>query len=395
MESYNFKEKMQQMIKRHKKKATFHSIIAFIVLSIPWFSYHWFVVPPIPEVSRGDDVSLRISMVGDIMMGRHVEDAAVRRGEDTSRVFRYVEPYFHSADYVTGNFESPIIDRDLVDDDKLEAAELDKHIHLYAPTGSAEAIQDAGFTTINLANNHLMDYGELGLEQTLAHFANVDVDVVGVGESLEDISDLVVHTVNDGFTIATIGLTDVHVYGFSAELYGTGGVFTLSPHQYVPVIREAKENADLVIVHVHWGEEYSPRYNARQADHAQLLADAGADIIVGHHAHVLNPVEIIDETIVLYGLGNFVFDQGWSRTKESTIAELNVYEDGRKELSFIPIQIIDSQPRETRGLLRGYQNFRIFHTLRKNLDSELWRVENNRLIIDLDATNALKGVDWK
>jgi len=204
-----------------------------------------------------------------------------------------------------------------------------------------------------------------------------------------------------------IGYTEIKVQGFDAREH-VGGVLT---YEEIGEVRARIENAklpeeeggggaDIMIVHAHWGDEYQVGFNDDQEEKAQYLTNYGADIIIGHHSHVLEPITIVPSdlddshnSIVMNSLGNFVFDQGWSRTKESTLAQLDFLTDGSKQLSFIPMQIADTRPRETSGLLKPYQDFRIFRTLRKELNKSEWTVEDGRLIINLDEVGVLEGVD--
>ncbi len=160
-------------------------------------------------------------------------------------------------------------------------------------------------------------------------------------------------------------------------------------------------DADVLIIHIHWGNEYQVRYNENQRGDAQFMADNGADIIIGHHPHVLQSVSILQgrdpvndhedhETLVMYSLGNFVFDQGWTTTKESTIAQLDFLSDGSKQISFIPLWIENATPRETSGLLKPYRDRRIFRMLTKDIDEEIYSVSEGRLVIDLEKTKVLQ-----
>ncbi|MDV2888364.1 CapA family protein, partial [Alkalihalophilus pseudofirmus] len=79
------------------------------------------------------------------------------------------------------------------------------------------------------------------------------------------------------------------------------------PKIFIPMIAEASKKADLVLVHVHWGQEYDNEPNDRQKDLAKAIADAGADVIIGAHPHVLEPIEVYNGTVIFYSLGNFVF----------------------------------------------------------------------------------------
>ncbi|UTR08632.1 CapA family protein [Evansella sp. LMS18] len=468
MEDYTFKEKVLDWIKKHRKNATRDSLIALAVVILIIAVDSLLINPEAPETTRPDNVEYRMSMIGDIMMGRHVQDAARYQGEPISRVFNYVYPYFHDSDYTTANFEAAIMDPDdpVVENEIDEWALENKDIHLYAKPDTLTAMEEAGINSISLANNHTMDYGDLSLEQTLEHVKNSNVDFVGLGEVRggagsalgdtdedsgfqgeegteseesvteegvpagedtaeedsgtgeaspgEDETDLTdqeledpieaarisYFEMGDGLTGALIGFTEVRVVGFDANDH-VGGVFSFFDGGDAVLrdrLAEANENADVVFVHVHWGDEYQVGYNDDQRRLAQLMVNYGADVIIGHHSHVLEPVTIIEGTegnraVVMNSLGNFIFDQGWSRTKETVIAQLDFLEDGSKELSFVPIRLLDSQPRETSGITKPYRNFRIFRTLRKELDENLWRVENDRLIIDLDAAGVLEGVE--
>ncbi|WP_026691520.1 CapA family protein [Alteribacter aurantiacus] len=441
MKTDNMKDRMRAWTQRHEKKALPHSLIALAIVILIIFTEPFWGNTPVPENTRPDNVQHRISMVGDIMMGRHVQDAAEQSGEGFDRAFRYVSPYFHESDYVTGNLESPI----MADDEEeiasiMEDFEFDKEIHLYAPTSAVDALVNAGFDSLSLANNHTMDYRELSFEETLRHMKGKGIELVGIGHQLgssdilgtDEIEDYEIengqeninqpsmdelieneeldaarvsyHELEDGTTIGLIGITDVFYQQFAAghspgvfitsNVTGTGqaGWALLGTR-----LMEARNNADIVMVHVHWGEEYQVGYNRDQQRLAQYMADNGADVIIGHHSHALEEVSVLEgsyqmdgrtvesNTLVMYGLGNFVFDQGWSRTKESVLAQLDILNDGSSELSFIPMNVLDGSPRETQGLFKSYRDFRIFRTLRKDLDKNLWRVEDGRLIVDLDA----------
>lgn len=416
----SFKEKNKLWTIRHRENALFHSIIALVILLIPFFGYHWFFTPAIPENTREENVVYRVSMVGDMMLGRHVHDAAVKNRESIDRVFDYVSPFFHESDYVTGNFESPILN---VQDENVALAMDDaklynKDIHLYAEPLAINALENAGFDSVNLANNHALDFGDLSLNETLKYFQDSSVQTLGIGNAINineeeadagavDAASVSYFDIDENTRVGIIGFTEIMVQGFSAKDY-VGGVLT---HEEIQAFRESIENAklpaqeggggaDIIIIHAHWGDEYQIGYNKDQEELAQYMTNYGADIIIGHHSHVLEPVTVVtsdlDEehkSIVMNSMGNFVFDQGWSRTKESAIAQLNFLDDGSKQLSFIPIRIEESQPRETFGLIKPYRDFRIFRTLRKELESNEWSVENGRLIIDLGEAGVLEGVE--
>ena len=406
----------------HQKRAVFHATVLLIFLMVPFLSHHWIFSASAPESTRGEDVAYRISMVGDMMMGRHVEEHALMNNFHIGYVFEYVRPFFRESDYVTGNLESPIVDAEDPEVEKLmeEAALRHKDIHLHALPWAIDALEGAYFDTVSLANNHSLDYGDLSLYQTLEHFENRDVEIIGIGHGLDlssrqiqegliDSSRISYFDMGENARGAIIAITDSYVRGFDAS-ENVGGVFT-SPNMDILANRlihaktpkaQGGGGADMVIVHIHWGDEYQVRYNENQQVDAQFMADHGADIIIGHHPHVLQSASILQgrnpidpekdhETLVMYSLGNFVFDQGWTTTKESTIAQLDILNDGSKRLSFVPMWIENATPRETGGLLKGYRDRRIFRMLSKDLDREIFAVQEGRLVVDLDKTKVLQG----
>jgi poly-gamma-glutamate synthesis protein (capsule biosynthesis protein) len=416
----SFKEKLKLITIRHREKATLHSIIALVLLAVPFFAHQTYFAAEPPENTRPDDVAYRMSIVGDMMLGRHVHDAAVRSNEPIDRVFDYVKPFFEESDYVTGNFETPILNtEDEEVDAVMEEAELhNKDIHIYSEPWAIDALIRAGFDSVSFANNHALDYGDLSLRQTLKHTREAPLDTLGIGDAMNlsdeemeegavDAAEMYYFNINEEVRAGIIGFTDVFVQGFSAQDY-VGGVFT-PQYQGMMELRnrlllgkapesEGGGEADIIIAHVHWGDEYQVGYNERQEELAQYLANYGADIVIGHHSHVLEPVTIVEgtnsnRTLVLNGMGNFIFDQGWTRTKESTIAQLDFLEDGSKQISFVPMYIEDTRPRETAGWTKSYRDFRIFRTLSKELDDDWWTVENGRLTVDLDAAGVLEGVE--
>ncbi len=415
-------EKQRVSHQWHQKRAPLHAAVLLIFLAIPFLSHHWLFTSSAPEGTRGEDVQYRISMVGDMMLGRHVEEHALMNNFHIDYVFEYVRPYFEESDYVTGNLESPIVDAENpeIEEQMEDAALRHKDIHLHALPWAIDALEGAHFDSVSLANNHSLDYGDLSLYETLEHFENRGVEILGIGHGLDlstrqtndglmDSSRISYFDIGEDFRGAIIGVTDSYVRGFDAS-ENVGGVFT-SPNMDILANRlihaktpeaQGGGGADMVIVHIHWGDEYQVRYNEDQQVDAQFMADHGADIVIGHHPHVLQSASIVQgrdplnedrdhEALVMYSLGNFVFDQGWTTTKESTIAQLDILKDGSKKLSFVPLWIENATPRETGGLLKPYRDRRIFRMLSKDLDSEIYQVEGGRLVIDLEKTNVLKG----
>jgi gamma-polyglutamate biosynthesis protein CapA len=325
----------------------------------------------------GDEVVFTATMVGDLMFARHVERVAERHGHRW--LLEPVEPLLQ-ADYVTGNLEQVVSDR------ADELPEADKLIHLASDRRAAEALAEAGFTTVALANNHLMDHGIPGLRDTIEILDEVGVAHAGAGETIDDAMSILYEEHGD-LTVATLSFTDSFVVGFVARAF-QGGVLSADLQRASRLIREANANADLVVAHFHWGQEYAFRPDATQRELAEMAAASGADIVIGHHPHVLQSVERIGDTLVLFSLGNFVFDQGWTRTRESTIARYHLAEDGQARVEFVPILVREGAPRVVDGPMAAYHRERIFHRLRG--DGLTWEREGDRLVTTIDHSHVIE-----
>jgi gamma-polyglutamate biosynthesis protein CapA len=336
---------------------------------------------PADAAEFGEDAVFTASMVGDLMFARHVERVAEERGYDW--LLAPIAPVLQ-ADYVTGNLEQAISDR------RDELPEADKLIHLASDPQAARAIADAGFTTLALANNHLMDHGIPGLRDTIEALDAVGLAHAGAGESLDDAAE-VTYGEHGGLTVATLSFSDAWVVGFVARAF-QGGVLDADENRTTRLIQEARANADLVVVHFHWGTEYGFAPNRDQRDLAQLAAAAGADIVVGHHPHVLQRVERIGDTLVLYSLGNFVFDQGWSRTRESAVVRYELGADGRARVEFVPVEVREGAPRLLSGSLAPYRRERIFQRLSGG-DSLAWERDGDVLVTEIDHSHVLEAAD--
>ncbi|GEN86860.1 CapA family protein [Oceanobacillus sp. FSL W8-0428] len=373
-----YQEKILRMGKQQKKSAGKHVAIGLAAIVIFIIGHQIFFSPDVAEVEEKGDSEFTATFVGDIMFGRHVEDVTEKHG--LTYPFEKVKPFFDNADYVSGNFENPIL---LQDEDNYE--QIDKRIHLHTGEEAANALKELNFTMLNLANNHMMDYGAEGLNDTISALDNIGLNYVGAGENLEEATAIDYQEVN-GLTIATLGYTDALVEGFSALGYRPGVARAL-PDNIFPMIEEANQNADLVFVNMHWGVEYDNQPHPRQTELARAMIDVGADAIIGHHSHVLQEVEKYKDGVIFYGLGNFVFDQGWSRTKDSAIVQYDLLSDGTGRFEITPLRINGAQPYVTEN---KYNQMKIHLQLMRNQPEENFKKEDGKLILEVDHSDVLE-----
>lgn len=374
-----YQEKILQMGKRHKKSAGKHVLIGLIITVMFIIGFQIFFSPSTAEVEKNPDSKFTATFVGDMMFGRHVQDVTKRRG--TAYLFDKMKPYFENADYVTGNLENPVLKNDEANYEK-----LDKQIHLHTNPEAVQTLKKMNFTTINLANNHMMDFGEAGLQDTLEELNATGLDYVGAGKDLEEATTIDYQEIN-GLTIATLGFTDAYVEGFSALGY-RGGIAAATPENIFPAIEEANENADLVFVNIHWGQEYDKEPHPRQKKLAHAMIDVGVDAIIGHHSHVLSEVEQYKDGVIFYGLGNFIFDQGWSRTKDSALVQYDLLNDGTGRFEIVPLRISGAQPYPTKN---KYYQMKIRKQLTRNQPAENFKSEDGKLILEVDHSGVLEA----
>ena len=183
-----------------------------------------------------------------------------------------------------------------------------------APAEAGDALVDLGFDIVNVANNHMLDmeHRTTGYKNTVEYWKTKDVLMVGGYENETDYETLR-FIERDGVKIAVLSFT-YGTNGYSVNKNSTCVVPLIDDDTITSRIAEAKKEADLVFVSMHWGDENVTAVNSEQLRLAKLIADAGADVVIGHHTHTIQPVEWVtgekgNKTLVIYSLGNFISTQ--------------------------------------------------------------------------------------
>jgi poly-gamma-glutamate capsule biosynthesis protein CapA/YwtB (metallophosphatase superfamily) len=248
--------------------------------------------------------------VGDIMVHAtqldHALDARAGR-YDFSDYFSLLAPIFASGDMVFGNLETPIAGED--------RGGFTGYPAFNAPDELLDALAEAHFTVLSTANNHALDRGRVGVERTLEKIRARGMVPVGSAASPEE-AEQIVTIERHGVTLAFLAYT----YGLNGGPLPMGRrylVQTMDEQRIVADIARAREMADAVVLSLHWGEEYAREPSTRQRRLARRLVEAGADVIIGHHPHVVQPYEWIEvdtalgqrRGLVSYSLGNIVSNQ--------------------------------------------------------------------------------------
>lgn len=230
-----------------------------------------------------------------------------------------INSYTKRVDYSIVNFESPVV---------LGKYEPIKKCgpNLQSSKYAIEAISYAGFNLLTLANNHILDYGESGLNDTLKTCSEYQIDSVGVGSNLKEASQIFYKQIGN----EKLAIINCCEHEFSIATEKTAGANPLNSIRQYYQIREAKEKADYVLVIVHGGHEYFQLPSLRMIETYRFFIDAGADAIVNHHQHCYSGYEIHKKKPIFYGIGNFCFAREReinSIWNEGFLLELNFMED--------------------------------------------------------------------
>ncbi len=242
---------------------------------------------------------ITLAFGGDV----HFAARAAALLDDPATGLAALRPYLAGADVAMVNLESAITER---------GTPAPKQFHFRTPATALDALASAGIDVVTMANNHAVDYGAAGLQDTLAALGSAPIPVVGIGADEARAYAPAYLTVR-GTRIAVLGATQIYDWTLSAwPARGArpGVAVAANPARLVTAVHAARAHADLVVVYLHWGTDYTSCPNALQRSTATALAAAGADVIVGSHAHVLQGAGWLGDSYVDYGLGNFVW---WRR----------------------------------------------------------------------------------
>lgn len=230
--------------------------------------------------------------------------------------FAFLDPSFGSADFSLINVETAISDR---------GTPHWKEYVFRAPPAAAERIAAGGVSVANLANNHANDYGPDALTDTVDLLERAGVTTVGAGRNAEEAYQYRLLTTATGAVVAFVGASLIVPSGFTATPTAPGIASAHPPGlaRVLDTVRAASSAADAVVAAVHWGIEREPCPNDAQRLFAQQLLDAGADAVIGHQPHVLQPVVVSGGKLVAFSLGNFVWDPRPGLTGETGVLQVD------------------------------------------------------------------------
>jgi len=279
--------------------------------------------------------------VGDIMLSRNVEQKMTSKN-DWLYPFRALQKITSAADITFGNLESPIIAGPIV---------VTGQMTFRADPKAVLGLNFGGFDVLSLANNHMKNKSDAGISATIQTLDKAGVKHAGAGTNDVAARQPAIIAKN-GIRFGFLAYLDS---SFSPKTYEATPTRSGSPFMSQAVLKDdinkLKGKADVIIVSMHAGTEYAAKPNQKQKDFARLAIDLGAKLVIGHHPHVIEPVEKYHGGYILYSLGNFVFDQMWSQpTRDSVIATVTFTGTTPTGLKLTPAIIYDfAQPRLATG----------------------------------------------
>jgi poly-gamma-glutamate synthesis protein (capsule biosynthesis protein) len=281
----------------------------------------------------------------------------VELASDPALVMASIAPVLRRADLAVVNLETAVT---------MGGRATAKQFVFRTPPSAFAALRAGGVDVASMANNHGMDFGEAGLRDSLAAARRYRFPVIGIGLNAKQAYEPFRRTIN-GQRIAVIGATQVIddelISAWSAGLHKPGLASAKDVPRLVQEVRAARRTSDTVVVFLHWGVELAQCPSAVQRALARQLVDAGADVVVGGHAHRVQGAGRMGRALVDYGLGNFVWYSSSELSTQTGVLLVTV--DGRHVVDYqwVPARIVDGTPRplagsERQGALTSWRSLR-------------------------------------
>ncbi len=331
--------------------------------------------PEPPIITHEDPVWVGI-FGGELVNGVPSISAA---GVMEKELWQWIEPWLAAADYSCIQLGGPIAGRHLGAGKNPSFNPLDREI--------PRVLADVGINVVSLANPNALEAGGEGLLDTLGALAFHRVGYTGAGGNLAEASRFHLH--DDGrLRVATLGFNTINT-GETAAGEHHPGVMPASGSYFAPLLRQARMQADLIIVHLYLGSGGNGQIAGKDEDLAKAMIDSGADIVIGHGRRI-KPVEVYNGGVIFYSLGVLAGAQGTSREKETVLVQYALGDDGMAEIRLIPLYNHAGVPHPLTGFLARYHHWQIRQALTGRLVD--WDTDaDGHLIFSLDHSHVLKG----
>lgn len=304
------------------------------------------IVQPEPpfhqETSTGQEVVMRFG--GDVLLAAHYEEDA---GADIHRAFEGFD-LFRTDDLSMVNMEVPVT---------LRGTRQVKPFTFRMKPAFLDVLTRGGIDVVNIANNHIYDFGRVGVFDTILMLDSARIAHVGAGRNYDEAHRPFLTTIKG----RTIGILGYYNGGEApAATAKSPGVADRELTTIANDIRTLKEKADYIIVNFHWGVEKAEKPGNDQRAFAHEVIEAGADAIIGHHPHVLQGIELYKNKPIVYSLGNLIFGGNGRHTYDTGVFEIRL-SPGSAAYRFIPVRVVQWKA----TLLSGEEGDRLLAEMRK------------------------------
>jgi poly-gamma-glutamate synthesis protein (capsule biosynthesis protein) len=270
-------------------------------------------------------------IVLDFAGDSHFDGRTLALLKDPTTAFGPISAELGSADLAMVNLETPVTSRGVAEP---------KEFHFRAPPAAYEAVKAAGIDVITLANNHTLDYGRVGLTDTLNAAKAAAMPYVGAGENAAQAYAPWITDVK-GVKIAFLGFSQITELAstWAAQDNRSGIAMAFDTTRAIAAVKAAKRAADVVVVYMHWGQEYNDCPIAAQKTFARKLADAGATIIIGSHVHLLQGDGWLGKAFVAYGMSNFLWHYNDAGSNDTGVMRITLTGSTVTKTEFLPAYI--------------------------------------------------------
>ncbi|MDF2800497.1 MAG: hypothetical protein K0S61_400 [Anaerocolumna sp.] len=348
------------------KKKTMFFLLAFMLTTFTLLAIVIMWVFKYPGNNTGNDDNI---IVGEVIEDESQSVTLVPTKEPTASPTPTKEPFkdiellfsgdIYMSDYVTKQYDKSGIDgilsKELLEEFKAADVAMVNQEFTFSTGGTkagdkqytfrvnpqyVKAFTDMGIDIVTLANNHSMDFGIEALKDSFTTLNNADILYSGAGNNLEEARDIkYIEVQNKTFAYLSASRV-IPEPGWNAGSNKAGMLTTYDPTNLVEDIKEARENSDFVVVYVHWGIEKATKPEEYQRNLAKAYIDAGADLVVGSHPHVLQGIEYYNSKPIVYSLGNFIF---YNAIAQTAVLKVTVNEQNEATLKLLPARAENAQ----------------------------------------------------
>lgn len=276
---------------------------------------------------------ITVTVTGDILLDKSVGERIKEFGVDYP--FKSVGPILKKSDLTAGNLETSVTVR---------GTAQQKQFTFRSKPRTLKGVYNAGFDMVSLANNHTLDYGQIGLTDTMANLKKYKIGYSGAGKNEKEAFQAYQKVVN-GKKIAILGISRVlPETSWMAGISKPGLASGYSTEPMMKYVKKAVKSSDYTIVMIHWNKESTDYPEAYAREMAKKFIDAGVDAVVGSHSHTLMGIDYYKNKPIFYSMGNFVFTSSSAKSSETMMATIT-FDNNKVGIKLIPAKIVNGQPK--------------------------------------------------